>query len=244
MTKQWPLMPNQRQYFCLLSLHQILMLTSLCFVHRFVEIGGVSFPLSALIFPLTFLTTDLAAAFSHQQAKNMMWLGILAQLPFALLCMLACLLPTPSQYVDHAAYQFVFAGVLRTACASIIGCAVGQALNIYIFTKLQKRVQQLRFAWRYLIAGTIGQTAFTITALPLIFWGDIARQQLLLLVVGSIIAKFAYSTVLALISNCLMNWYQYRGNCIDITKYQQFTNLPLALQQPTSSTTTSGSRSC
>lgn len=224
---------HQRRYYILLSIHQILMLTSLCFVHRFVCIAGVSFPLSALIFPLTFLTTDLAAAFSYRQAKHMMWLGILAQLPFAMLCMLADLLPVVSE-TNHAAYHLVFAGVLRTACASIIGCAVGQAVNIYVFSKLQK-LQQLRFAVRYLIAAAIGQSVFTVIALPIIFSGAKTSSALMPIILGSIAAKIVYSLVLSLLSGGIMHWFNHNpSSCrtIDISKYQHFTTIPQVLQQP------------
>jgi uncharacterized integral membrane protein (TIGR00697 family) len=169
-------------------------------------VQGVLFSAASLIFPITFLLTDICAeVYGFKYAKELMWSGLFAQIPFAIICYLANMLPNPSGWPHASAYDYVFQNLFTVTFSSLIGAFVGQEINIKIFSKLKSMMRKLPYAIRSTTSSGIGELVFTITAVPLMFIGKVPFHQLLSILLTSASIKIIYSTFLTLPATLIVN---------------------------------------
>lgn len=198
------------RYLRILDLiHTACMLCALALAHKMASIYGVNFSVSSLIFPLTYAITNIVAiVYSYKYANMVMWRGISAQLPFTVLCSIALLIPSPSNWPYEPYYHFVFNDLLRTSIGAIIGAYCGFKFNIFVLSHSSFAFSFKSFTLQNFFACISGETLFTFIALPIMFYGNVDNRTLFDMMLISLSVKAVYSLILSLpcslLAQCLI----------------------------------------
>lgn len=166
----------------------------------FFSIGGFEFTGSVgiLLFPLTFLITDIVAEIYGPKATRTIVAGTLVVLGIVLaVTALATVMPPASRFSEqNAAYVSVFRSSLRIMLASIVAFTLSQYHDVWAFDFWKKRTNG-RLLWLRNNASTVvSQLIDTVIFMLIAFWGTNERFTLAF-VMGSMVPPYYALKVLA-----------------------------------------------
>jgi uncharacterized integral membrane protein (TIGR00697 family) len=197
---------SNKGYLGLFVINVACLLSALCLSNNIVMLYGITFSAASIVFPITFLLTDICAeVYGFKYAKELMWSGLLAQVPFAMICYFANMLPHPTGWAFSSTFDYVFQNLFTVSFSSMIGAFIGQQLNIKIFSKLKSKIGRLPYAIRSTASSGSGELVFTIIAVPLMFLGKVPFEQLISIILTSATIKIIYSTILTLPASLIVN---------------------------------------
>jgi len=125
------------------ALNVTFMLAALVMSHKIVNLFGVQFSVSSLIFPNTILITNIIAiVYGYKHGLEVMWETFKCQIPFTIICFIAIHLPSSS---TNTSYQYIFNDLWRISIASIFGAYIGLRSNIYALSKFDNILLRGKF---------------------------------------------------------------------------------------------------
>jgi queuosine precursor transporter len=99
-------------------------------------------PAAALVFPVTFLLTDIVnEKFGRTETHRMIFLAFGTQLVIAVFAYLSLTLPSAPTWTHQDAYQVILGHVPRIMVASWIAFLISENLDAYIFSWFKKLTQ-------------------------------------------------------------------------------------------------------
>lgn len=201
MPKQNNINSNMKQSYKLLTLMSMLYLTadlaSCALSYKFVQIHAIFFSAETLIFPITYVFTDIISeVYGYKIARNLIWIVFLCDFLFALSTSLLVHIPSPTLQLQQT-YNFVFAHLLRGSTAEIAGVLCGTFINIYIISKLKIRLSGKHFWLRSIFSSTIGEAVLVLIAMPIMFYGTTSPRNLLILMLFSYLYKIFFAIISA-----------------------------------------------
>jgi uncharacterized integral membrane protein (TIGR00697 family) len=137
------------------------------------RLGGVDLGVGMLLFPFTFVLTDILNEFyGPVGARRVTFLGLgTALFAFAGINIALALPTSPESPLDALTFQKVFGLSVRTYIASLVAYVVGQLLDIVVFASL-RRVTQHRFLWLRATGSTlVSQLADTVVVTFIFYSG-------------------------------------------------------------------------
>ena len=163
-------------------------------------IGGFQFTASVgiLLFPLTFLVTDIVVEVYGPRATRAIVTGTLIILGIVLaVTALATVIPPASRFAaQNEAYNSIFQSSLRIMLASIVAFTLSQYHDVWAF-HFWKQQTQGRFLWLRNNASTIvSQLIDTVIFMLIAFWGT-NEHFTLGFVLGSMVPPYYLIKVLA-----------------------------------------------
>jgi len=166
-------------WFLILSYSMVMVLAN-WFDPRLVKLFGVVTDAGTLIFPLTFLLSDMITeVYGYKHARRAIWCGFLFNGLFLLYGYLVTHLPSPSYATQNAAFDQFMASDARIILASAISYLCAEPLNSFIMAKLKiklaGRAMGFRFVFSTLIASGFDSCIFSLIA----FYGIIKNPELL-----------------------------------------------------------------
>src|SRR5580698_9806122 len=132
-------MTNPRYlWFLTLSYCMIIVLVNL-FDGRLVHLFSLDTDAGTLIFPLTFLLSDLITeVYGYQQARRAIWCGFLFNLIFILYGQIVIHLPSPDYaIINNNKFDEIMAMNIRIIIASMLSYLCSEPLNSFIMAKLK-----------------------------------------------------------------------------------------------------------
>jgi uncharacterized integral membrane protein (TIGR00697 family) len=157
-------------------------------------IGGVSFAVGSLFFPVTYLANDvLAEVYGLARARRAIWLGFGALLFAALASQLVIVLPVntkePFSVMLQPALDLVFGASPRVVVASLLAFLAGDLVNAHVLVRIKRRTGQ-RLLWVRTIGSTVaGQAIDSAIFFPLAFFGIWSASTLLTVVLTNWLIK-------------------------------------------------------
>ncbi len=182
--------PNQRLaeprylWFLVLSYCAVLLLAN-WFDVRLVQIFSVDTDAGTIIFPLSFLLSDLITeVYGYQQARRAIWCGLLFNMIFILYGQIVIHLPSPQNaLLDNQAFDAMIALNTRIIMASIISYLCAEPLNALTMAKLKLRFAGRKLALRFVASTCIASAADTLLFGTLAFYGLMSNHALMQLIV-------------------------------------------------------------
>lgn len=141
---------DEKIYTCLCVLFAVLVVTGNLIYQKFVSLPILSLELSvgAILYPLTFLLTDLIAEFyGKEKAGFCVKLAIVMNVIIAIAIMLMDSLDATSwSKVDNEVFHIVFGKYSVNFIASIIACYIAQLIDIKLYLWIRK-ITDGNFLW-------------------------------------------------------------------------------------------------
>lgn len=164
-------------WFLTLAYSMVLVFANL-FDPRLVSIFGLITDAGTLIFPLTFLLSDLITeVYGYKQARRAIWVGFLFNILFILYGQLVIHMPNPSYPTHNEAFNVLFTLDTRVILASLVSYLCSEPLNSYVLAKLKIKTKgkhmSLRFVASTVVASGFDSFVFGITA----FYGVIGNNS-------------------------------------------------------------------
>lgn len=139
-------------------------------------VGPVS--VGMILFPVTFLLTDVVNDFYGQRAARFVTLlgAGMATLAYAALVLTTALPSKPEDtYFQQEEYAKIFGGSSKLFVASIVAYLIGQFLDIRVF-QFWKRLTESRHLWLRATGSTILSQLVDTVTINVIFWGGVADK--------------------------------------------------------------------
>jgi uncharacterized integral membrane protein (TIGR00697 family) len=139
-------------------------------------VGPVS--VGMLLFPVTFLLTDVINDFYGRKGAQSITLLAAAMATFAYLALvLVTGMPTdPESYFTDGEFTKIFGGSSRLFIASIVAFMIGQLLDIQVF-QFWKRLTRSKHLWLRATGSTILSQLVDTVTINTIFWGGTAGKS-------------------------------------------------------------------
>lgn len=150
------------------------------------QIGPVTLPGSAILFPLTYIFGDiLTEVYGYQRARRVIWIGLMCSIVSTVTYGVVALLPPAAGFHENYSYEIVLGQVPRIAAAGWLAFFLGENANS-VTLSLMKIWTRGRHLWTRTIGSTIiGEGVDTVIFFFLAFsgvleWGLITRTTLYL----------------------------------------------------------------
>jgi queuosine precursor transporter len=167
-------------WFLILSYTMIIVLSN-WFGARLVHIFNVNTGSGAMVFPLTFLLSNLITeVYGYKHARRAIWCGFLFNVLFFVYGQIVIHLPSPDFYVaNNKMFDSIFAFNSRIVVASYISYLIAEPANSYIMAKLKVfthgRWLSVRFVASTVISAGIDSFLFPAIA----FYGIFTHHDLI-----------------------------------------------------------------
>lgn len=151
---------------------------------RLVTVFGLVTDAGTLIFPLTFLLSDMITeVYGYKHARRAIWCGFLFNLFFIIYGQIVIHMPNPDFPTSNKMFDTILAFNFRIIIASFISYLCSEPLNSLIMAKM-KIFTNGRLMWLRFISSTIGSAAldsviFTVIA----FYGTMNSGNLIELII-------------------------------------------------------------
>lgn len=146
---------------------------------RIVQVFGLDFRASTLIFPITFLLSDLITeVYGFKLARRTIWCGVIFNLFFIVYGQIVTHLPSPSYPTNNVIFDSLHATTIRIIIASIISYFCAEPLNSIIMAKLKIKFNGKYLSLRFIISTVMASGLDSLIFSILAFYDTIESEHL------------------------------------------------------------------
>lgn len=151
---------------------------------RLIRVFSIDTDAGALVFPLTFLLSDLMTeVYGYKRARLAIWCGFMFNFFYIGYGYLITLFPSPPYSLVHnAAFDELMALNTRVIIASTLSYLVSEPLNSFIMAKLKIKTQGRYMGFRFVAASSISSGADSVMFGTLAFSGIMGFSELVMLI--------------------------------------------------------------
>jgi uncharacterized integral membrane protein (TIGR00697 family) len=183
-------------YGYLLTCFCVLLFLSNVAATKLIEIGPLIFDCGALLFPLTYIFSDIfAEIYGFKKARLAVFFSFVIQLFACLVLLVVQILPPSSAWPNQAAFEAILGFVPRIVIASLLAYLIGQLLNAYLLVQIKKKTGEPHLWVRLLGSTIIGEAADSIIFCTIAWFGLINLPDFAIYVSTG----FAYKTLVEVI---------------------------------------------
>lgn len=176
--------PQPRFLWFLILAYCMIMVLSNWFDIRLIRILNLDTDAGTLIFPLTFLLSDLITeVYGYQQARRAIWCGFLFNIIFILYGQIVIHLPSPDYAINNnRQFDELLAMDTRIIFASAISYLCSEPLNAFIMAKLKIYFTGRKLALRFIASTFLASGVDSFIFGTLAFYGLMNHIELLTLI--------------------------------------------------------------
>lgn len=187
------------------------LIISLVMTTKIVSVYGITFPASAILFPLTYLFGDvLTEVYGYSNARRVIWAGFAGELLWVLTYWLAAALPPAPFWSNQQAFETVLGMSPRIALAGTVAYLSGEFFNSYVLAKIKVWTEGRMLPLRLILSTAVGQAVDTTVVLVLAFGGVFATDELVKMGISLWIIKVVWEIVALPLSIPFIGWLKYR----------------------------------
>jgi uncharacterized integral membrane protein (TIGR00697 family) len=150
---------------------------------RLIHIFGLDTDAGTLVFPLTFLLSDLITeVYGYKQARRAIWCGFLFNAVFIIYGQIVIHLPSPDYATQNHLFDTLLATNMRIIFASAISYFVSEPLNALIMAKLKLRMRGKNMGLRFVLSTVIASGFDSFIFGSLAFYGTMTNTNLTALI--------------------------------------------------------------
>jgi hypothetical protein len=163
---------------------------------RLVTIFGLTTDAGTIIFPLSFLLSDLITeVYGFKYARRAIWAGFLFNVIFILYGQIVTHLPSPNFPTHNAMFDEILSLSGRIIFASLVSYLISEPLNTYILAKL-KVIMKGKKMWVRFVGSTVIASAFDSYIFGTIaFFGLMTNSELVSLILTMWLIKVVIEIV-------------------------------------------------
>jgi len=151
---------------------------------RLIKIFGMTTDAGTLIFPLTFLLSDLITeVYGYKHARRAIWCGFLFNAIFIIYGQLVIHLPSPDYPTNNALFDTLLSTNARIIIASSISYLASEPLNSYIMAKLKIKMHGRHIGIRFLTSTLFASGLDSFVFSTIAFYGVIDNINLWYLII-------------------------------------------------------------
>jgi uncharacterized integral membrane protein (TIGR00697 family) len=151
---------------------------------RLIKIFGLITDAGTLIFPLTFLLSDLITeVYGYKHARRAIWCGFLFNALFIMYGQLVIHMPSPDYPTNNQLFDTLFATNIRIIIASSISYLISEPLNSFVMAKLKIQLHGRYLAIRFLSSTIIAAGADSVIFSVIAFFGVMSNSNLTSLII-------------------------------------------------------------
>ena len=169
---------------------------------KVVTFGWMVAPAAIVIYPLTFLITDvIGELWGRDEANRTVRTGLLCQVISLLLIAAAIALPVAPFADNQAAFAGILGNTFRMVFASLVAYLASQSWDVFLFHLLKDKTGD-RFKWLRNNASTMSsQIIDTLIFITIAFWGTV--PNIWVMVASQYVIKFC----IALLDTPFFYWF-------------------------------------
>ncbi|MDR1780590.1 MAG: queuosine precursor transporter [Tannerella sp.] len=165
---------------------------------KVVQLGFVSATAGLMVFPISYIINDcIVEVWGYRKARLIIWVGFGVNFIVVGLTQLAILMPAAPYWEGEEAFDFIFGMTPRIVAGSLCAFLVGSFINAFVMSRMKVLSNGKYFSLRAIVSTLAGESADSLIFFPIAFWGIIAWDNLLTLIITQIVLKSLYE-VLAL----------------------------------------------
>jgi uncharacterized integral membrane protein (TIGR00697 family) len=183
-------------YGYLLTCFCVLLFLSNLAATKLIGIGPLIFDGGALLFPLTYLFSDLfAEIYGFKKARFAVCFSFAVQIFACFILLMVQILPAAASWPNQSAFEAILGFVPRIVIASLLAYLIGQLLNAYVLVKIKLKTGEPQLWLRLLGSTIIGEAADSLIFCSIAWFGLITFPELIIY----LSAGFAYKTLVEVI---------------------------------------------
>lgn len=161
---------SPQKYLNFLTLtYTVLILLSNWFDPRIIHIFGLDTDAGTLIFPITFLLSDLITeVYGYKYARQAIWIGFLFNVIFITYGQIVIRMPSPNYHTNNIDFDKLFYMDIRVVLGSCLTYFISEPINSFIMSKTKIKMKGRYLAFRFvlstLIASGVDSVFFTFIA--------------------------------------------------------------------------------
>lgn len=187
--------PPKYLWFLILTYTMVIALAN-WFDARLVQIFWLTTDAGTIIFPLTFLLSDMITeVYGYKQARRAIWCGFLFNGVFIAYGFIVTHMPSPSFATNNAAFDHLLAVNTRIIIASAISYLLAEPLNAYVLAKLKMKTEGKYMPVRFIASTFFAAACDSAVFSCLAFYGLMSNADLLNLILGMWIIKVSIEII-------------------------------------------------
>ncbi len=169
-------------WFLVLSYSMVIVLAN-WFDPRLVHIFGLDTDAGTLIYPLTFLLSDLITeVYGYKQARRAIWYGFLFNAVFIIYGQIVIHLPSPAYPTNNQMYDQLLAMNFRIIIASAISYLISEPMNSLIMAKLKIKMLGKHMSVRFILSTVAASGIDSVIFGSIAFYGTMSNGNLIALI--------------------------------------------------------------
>jgi len=163
---------------------------------RLVDIHGIVIGGGTLIFPFTFLLSDLITeVYGYKYARRAIWYGFLFNIIFYSYGQILTHLPSPTYAPQNATFDAMLRLDTRILFASLVSYLCAESLNSLIIAKMKMKMQGRHMGYRFVLSTMIASSVDSIIFSAIAFYGSMNSPHLLSFILTLALAKIVIEIV-------------------------------------------------
>ena len=184
-------------YMLLGVLFTTCLLISNIVANRMFQIGPWSMTAAVVVFPLSYIISDvIAEVYGFKAARSVMWFGFAMNALMVLLFAFVNLLPAPVWFEDAKSYKIVLGSAPRMFIASMLAYLFGSWINAMVLSKMKVKAEGKGFGLRAIISTLFGETVDSLIFIPIGFLGKLPFVDMLQMMILQIVFKTVYEIII------------------------------------------------
>jgi len=174
---------------------------------KLVAVGGWVVPAGVIVYPFTFLLTDvIAELYGRRTATRVVWTGFAVSLAMVAFIYLAGLLPPAAFWDGQPAFSATLGMVPRIVAASMVAYLVSQHHDVFAFHFWRRQTGGRRLWLRNNASTMVSQAADTAIFISLAFWGTVPGGVLLNMMLTQYLVKLGIAVADTPFCYLLVGW--------------------------------------
>jgi uncharacterized integral membrane protein (TIGR00697 family) len=171
---------NEPKYLCIIA--GVFCGTLVCTIilsNKIVSVAGVVFPASMLLFPATFLLSDiLTEVYGYAATRRVVWAGFVSETIWVLGYWAAAAMPPAPFWQGQETFDAALGLTPRIAAAGMAAYIAGEFVNSYVIAKMKVWSQGRHLPLRMIASTVVGAGVDTLAFITLAFAGVFAVPHL------------------------------------------------------------------
>lgn len=173
--------PNYLWFFSLT--YAMVIVLANWFDPRLIKVFGLSTDAGTLIFPVTFLLSDLITeVYGYKHARRAIWCGFLFNAIFILYGQLVIHMPGPDYPTNNEIFDVLLATNSRIILASAISYLISEPLNSITMAKLKIKMHGRYLGVRFVLSTIVAAGADSVIFGSIAFYGTMSKVNLFYLI--------------------------------------------------------------
>ncbi|MBN2538429.1 MAG: queuosine precursor transporter [Deltaproteobacteria bacterium] len=175
---------------------------------KIIIVGGLVLPAAIILYPLTFLFTDVVAEVEGKKsAGDLVMTGFYMSLFMVLVILAARLLPAAGFWKHQEAYNIILGSTPRIVTASMIAYIVSQRHDVWAFHWWRKKTAGRHLWLRNNLSTIVSQLIDSVLFITIAFWGIFPPAAIGMMILSQYLVKIGIALLDTPICYMLVRFY-------------------------------------